>query len=98
MAISAVMFVAVSTRMIAASAVISAVPESHDRGAFMGINSSIQQLSGGVAAMAAGLIVVQTSSGKLEHYHDLGYVVGAAMLITLVMMYKIHRNYEATHK
>jgi hypothetical protein len=53
--------------------------------------ASVQQISGGVATAVAGLIVVQTSSGVLEHYDILGYVVVAAMLITVGMMYVIHQ-------
>jgi predicted MFS family arabinose efflux permease len=89
--VSVVMFAGVSSRMISSSALLTAVPEPKDRGAFMGINASIQQISGGVATFIAGLIVIQSSSGKLERYDFLGYVVVAAMLITLVMMYILDR-------
>ena len=44
---------------------MTAIPEPKDRGAFMSINSSVQQISGGVASAIAGLIVVQTNGGKL---------------------------------
>jgi predicted MFS family arabinose efflux permease len=91
-ALNVVMFAGVTSRMISASALISGVPAPPDRGAFMGINSSVQQVSGGVASVVAGLIVSQTQSGYLEHYDVLGYVVVAAMLITLGMMYLIHRQ------
>ncbi|MEW5851602.1 MAG: MFS transporter [Myxococcota bacterium] len=85
------MFVAVSARMISASALTSAVPDLKDRGAFMAVNSSLQQLSGGVASSVAGLIVVQTAAGPLQRYDVLGYVVSVAMLITMGLMYFIHR-------
>lgn len=70
---------------------ISAVPDAADRGAFMAVNSSLQQLSGGVASSAAGLIVSQAPDGQLEHYGTLGYVVVVAMLIVVGLMYPIHR-------
>lgn len=89
--LNVIMFVGVSSRMISASALMTAVPEPQERGAFMSVNSSVQQVSGGIAAAVAGLIVVQTSSGVLEHYNTLGYVVVGAMLITIGMMYMIHR-------
>ncbi|MEQ9439405.1 MAG: MFS transporter [Cyclobacteriaceae bacterium] len=89
--LNVIMFVGVSSRMITASALMTAVPEPQERGAFMSVNSSVQQVSGGIAAAVAGLIVVQTSSGVLEHYNTLGYVVVGAMLITIGMMYMIHR-------
>ncbi|HOX84049.1 MAG TPA: MFS transporter, partial [Chryseolinea sp.] len=73
------------------SALMTAVPEPADRGAFMGVNSSIQQISGGVATMIAGMIVVQKSShSPLENYPVLGYVVSGTMLITIAMMLIIH--------
>jgi predicted MFS family arabinose efflux permease len=87
MIISVLMFAGVSSRIIASQALLSAVPEPQDRGAFMGVNSSIQQISGGLATILAGQIVVQTSTGKLENYDILGYVVVGAMLITVYMIY-----------
>ncbi|SKC87372.1 MFS transporter [Ohtaekwangia koreensis] len=88
--VSVIMFVGVSSRMISSSALMTAVPEPADRGAFMGVNSSIQQISGGIATFVAGLIVVQTASGKLENYSILGYTVVGTMMLTVAMMYFIH--------
>jgi predicted MFS family arabinose efflux permease len=84
--ISVFMFTGVSARMISSQALLSAVPSPKDRGAFMGVNSSIQQISGGIASLIAGLIVVKTSSGKLDNYDWLGYVVTGSMIVTLIMM------------
>jgi predicted MFS family arabinose efflux permease len=89
-----IMFAGVSSRIISSSALLTAVPTMQDRGAFMSINSSIQQISGGIATFIAGLIVIQTGDGKLVHYDTLGYVVVGAMLITIIMMYSIHLHVE----
>jgi hypothetical protein len=51
----------------------------------------LQQLSGGVASSVAGMIVVQLPDGRLAHYDTLGFVVMAAMLLTIGMMYPIYR-------
>lgn len=90
-AISVLMFTGVSSRMIASSALISAVPDAPDRGAFMSINSSVQQISGGIATFVAGLIVFQAPDGKLQNYGTLGYVVIGATAVTIVMMYFLDR-------
>ncbi|HTE31151.1 MAG TPA: MFS transporter [Chryseolinea sp.] len=87
--LNVLLFIGISSRMVSASALMTAIPETKDRGAFMSVNASVQQISGGVASVVAGLIVVQTDSGVLLHYDLLGYVVVGAMLITLVMMYFI---------
>lgn len=89
--VNVLMFLGVSSRIIAASALTTAVPEQQDRGAFMSINSSVQQISGGIGSAVAGLIVVQTSTGAIEHYNILGYVVIAAMIITILMMRLVDR-------
>ena len=89
--INALLFLGVTSRMIAASALMSAVPEPAGRGAFMSVMASIQQFAGGLAAAAAGLIVVQTSSGRLARYDVLGYVVTIAMLLSVGMLFVIDR-------
>jgi hypothetical protein len=58
----------------------------------MSISSSLQQVSGGVAAVVAGLIVVQTPGGTLLHFDTVGYVLVCTTLISLAMMYLIDRK------
>jgi predicted MFS family arabinose efflux permease len=87
-----VMFVGISSRIISSSALMTAVPAKTDRGAFMSINASVQQISGGIASVVAGMIVVQTETGKILHYDTLGYVVVGAMIITVIMMYFINEQ------
>jgi len=89
--INAALFVAITSRMISATALISAVPDLQDRGAFMSINASLQQFSGGLASSVAGLIVVQGADGKLARYDTLGWVVVCAMMTVVGLMYPIHR-------
>lgn len=90
MGINIVMFTAISARMVSAQALASAIPAAPDRGAYMSISSSMQQLAGGVASSCAGLIVAQTGDGPLEHYERLGYVVTIAMVGTILLMAKIN--------
>ncbi len=78
--------------MISGSALMTAVPKPQDRGAFMGINSSIQQISGGIASLCAGLIVVQSADQSIEHFNWLGLVVIVTMVICLWMMYIVHKH------
>jgi predicted MFS family arabinose efflux permease len=93
-----IMFAGVSSRIISSSALLTAVPIPQDRGAFMSINSSVQQISGGIATFIAGLIVAEAPGGKLLHYDTLGYIVVGASLITIIMMYFIHLQVERAAK
>lgn len=89
--VSAVLFVAISARMISSQALSSAIPAPSDRGAFMAINSSLQQLSGGVAAWVAGQIIVESADGSLLHYQRLGYVVASTVVVTVALMFQLNR-------
>ena len=92
--LNVILFIGISSRMIASSALLTAVPDVKDRGAFMSINSATQQISGGVASLIAGLIVLQTNSGRLERYDILGYVVIASMIIAVVMLYFLNKRVQ----
>jgi hypothetical protein len=63
----------------------------------MAVNSSLQQISGGTASVIAGLIVTQPAAGKLEHFELLGAILIASVLITVGMMYLIHRRVPEAH-
>ncbi|MCB9251650.1 MAG: MFS transporter [Flavobacteriales bacterium] len=88
--LNVILFIGISSRIISSSALITAIPDVKDRGAFMSTNSAVQQISGGIAAAFAGTIVVQTESGFLENYNILGYIVIGSVLITIFMMRMIN--------
>ncbi len=78
------------SRMIPATALTTSIPDMQDRGAFMSINASLQQIAGGVAAAVAGSIVVQkTKYSPLEHYNTLGYLIVVISCITIVLLYRV---------
>ncbi|WP_258103527.1 MFS transporter [Marinoscillum sp. MHG1-6] len=85
------LFAGITARMISSQALITAVPDPKDRGAFMGINSSVMQISGGIASAIAGMIVSQSDSGKILHYDTLGYVVSGTVILTIILMYFINK-------
>jgi predicted MFS family arabinose efflux permease len=89
--LNVLLFVGITGRMISASALMTAVPDPQDRGAYMGINSSIQQIAGGLASLLAGFIVSETSTGFIENYPLLGVVVVFAVIVTALLMYRIHK-------
>ncbi len=88
--INILLFIGVSSRMISGSALITQLPELKDRGAFMGVNSSLQQISGGVGSVIAGLIVVQNTDGTLVHFDYVGYLTILMLCICMYLMYRIN--------
>jgi predicted MFS family arabinose efflux permease len=90
-AVSVIMWIGISARMISSQALISAIPAPQDRGAFMSVSASLQQLSGGLASALAGLIVVADAQGLLHRYDLLGFVVISTTLVSLLLMSRIHK-------
>jgi predicted MFS family arabinose efflux permease len=91
-ALNVIVFAGITSRMIPATALMTAIPTLQDRGAFMSINSSVQQVSGGIGSAVAGLIVIQQGSNPVQNYDVLGYIVIIAISITMVMMYFVNKN------
>jgi predicted MFS family arabinose efflux permease len=88
--INILMMAGIMSRMIPSSALITGIPLIQDRGAFMSINASLQQLAGGVAAGIAGMIVVQkTKFSPLEHYPTLGYILVCISVLSVLLLYRV---------
>ena len=86
------LFMGISSRMIPSSTLTSAIPNLQDRGAFMSINSSLQQIAGGIATMLAGLIIVQKDKNSpLENYPILGIIGSVFILMTVWFIYRVYR-------
>jgi predicted MFS family arabinose efflux permease len=80
------------SRMVPAMALTSGLPKMQDRGAFMSINASLQQIAGGVAAIVGGMIVVQKDKySPLENYNILGYIISILSLISVLMVYRVSK-------
>ena len=80
------------SRMIPSISLTSALPQKHDRGAFMGISSSLQQIAGGIAAAMGGMIVVQHDKfSPLDHYDTLVYVVVLLSAISVFLLLRVSR-------
>jgi len=90
--VNMVMMAGIMARMIPSQALTTAVPALKDRGAFMSINSSLQQMAGGIAALVGGSIVLQKDENSpLERFDLLGYVVIAAILINIFLTYRVYK-------
>ena len=89
------LFMGIMSRMIPATTLTSAIPNIQDRGAFMSINSSLQQIAGGLATLIAGFIIVQKDKNSpLEHYPILGIIGAIVMVIAIWFIYRVYRIVE----
>jgi predicted MFS family arabinose efflux permease len=90
MIFNVMMMMGILSRMVPSGALTTAIPDLHDRGAFMSINSSLQQIAGGIAAACAGMIVQQKDKNSpLQHYNTLGYVMVCISLLSVFLLYRV---------
>jgi predicted MFS family arabinose efflux permease len=94
--VNVLLFVGIFSRMIPSQALISAIPEVGKRGSFNAVSASLQQLSGGIASILAGIVVGQGPAGDIKRFDDLGYIVVATTLASLWLMYFIQRAVTET--
>jgi predicted MFS family arabinose efflux permease len=68
LSVTSVFMVLMNARFVPAIAMITASVEAKNRGSFMSVNASVQQMASGLAAFIAGMIVTKAPSGALEGY------------------------------
>jgi predicted MFS family arabinose efflux permease len=96
MTLNVLMMMGIMSRMVPSMALVTALPKMQDRGAFMSINSSLQQIAGGIAAAVGGMIVVQKDKySPLENYNTLGIVITILTLIAIYMVYRVSKLIKA---
>jgi len=94
--VNVLMMIGVMSRMVPSMALTSALPNVQDRGAFMSINSSLQQMAGGIAAIIGGMIVIQKDNySPLERFDTLGFVIVGISIVCLVMVYRVSKLVKA---
>lgn len=90
MCLNILMMAGIMGRMVPFTALTTGIPDMADRGAFMSVNSSLQQIAGGIAAVIAGMIVSQKDKfSPLEHYDTLGWVIVGLTIPCIYLVYRV---------
>jgi predicted MFS family arabinose efflux permease len=90
--LNVLLMMGIMSRMVPSMALVSALPKMQDRGAFMSINSSLQQIAGGIAAAVGGMIVYQKNKfSPLENYDTLGVIITILILIGIYLIYRVSK-------
>jgi predicted MFS family arabinose efflux permease len=93
--VSSVLFVVMSGRMIPGMALIGAAADPRRRGSFMTLNSAVQSLAMGLAALVGGQILGRDGNGHLTHYWIAALLGGGASLLSFVLASKLRLHGEA---
>jgi predicted MFS family arabinose efflux permease len=92
--VSTVFMIFVSARMVVATTMITNSVEPRQRGSFMAVNSSVQQMAAGIASASAGLLIVDAGGGRLHGYGGVG-VLAAGTTLAAVLVARRLRPAEA---
>jgi DHA1 family inner membrane transport protein len=82
---STLFMVITASRMVPAMALITASALPRYRGSFMTINSSVQQLAAGLAALVGGVLLGKSEGGTLTGFQNVGYLAALAMVLSAVL-------------
>ncbi|WP_114968048.1 MFS transporter [Rhodoferax ferrireducens] len=89
---STLFFTLGSGRAIPAMAITISAVQPPLRGAFMALNSSIQQLACGAAAFLGGLMISRTPTGVISGYGHAGWLAIGLTGFTILLAGKIHMH------
>jgi len=93
----AILFMAVTGRIVMAQSMISAVVTTDQRGSFMSVNGGVQHLGQGLATLAAGVIVyTDRITHRLYNYNWVGYISVALLIISVLIGYSVLRSVDKT--
>ncbi|MEQ8925301.1 MAG: MFS transporter [Fulvivirga sp.] len=87
--VTGIFFIMANGRMVPSTTMVTSVIKPENRGSFMSLRSSVQQISSGVAALLAGALITETPSTVTEGakaligYENVGYVAVFFSIIAL---------------
>ncbi|GAB5466030.1 MAG: MFS transporter [Candidatus Kapaibacteriales bacterium] len=88
---SGLFFIFISGRMVPTNSLMTSVVSPENRGGFMSLTSSFQQLGAGLASLIAGwIIVVPEGEGQpIENYGIVGLVAVGFTLLAILLSFKL---------
>ena len=95
-ACTTVFMICMSGRFVPAMALMTSVVTRRLRGGFMGVSSAVQNLSAGLGSYLGGLILTETSSGRLKGYGAIGWISAVVALVSLGLCFTLSLAPEET--
>jgi predicted MFS family arabinose efflux permease len=92
--ISTLFFILISGRYVPLMSIITSSVHNKNRGAFMVVNSSLQQIGMGIASAISGFIITVGTTGKIENFNIAGYlsIVFTCIFIFIATKVKINKD------
>ncbi|MFL5729426.1 MAG: MFS transporter [Cytophagaceae bacterium] len=78
-----------NSRFISATSLMTSRVDAENRVSLMGINASIQQLTGGVSALISGWILIESPEGKLMNFEVIGMISVVCTVLSILISSRI---------
>lgn len=85
-------FILVSGRFVPAMSIITSSTHRELRGAFMGVNNSVQALGMGVASSIGGYLITEGANGELFGYHIVGFIACCFTIVSIFLAKRVRIN------
>ena len=82
-------FIFFGGRFVPAMAIMTGSVDARNRGKFMSINSSMQQLANALATSIAGVIIYNSASGQLIGFGTVGVVASLFTIVSIFIAYRV---------
>lgn len=89
LAVTSMLMAGFAGRMVPAMALVTGSVEPRRRGAFMSVNSSIQQMAAGVASLVAGQIVGGSQATGITHFGTVGWVAATFTVVAVPLALRL---------
>jgi predicted MFS family arabinose efflux permease len=89
LSVTTLFMICMGARMVPYSSLLTTVVEPQKRGAYLSMNSSVQSLAQGGAALLGGVLISENAAGQLEGYGLSGWIAAVFSLITIALGYQI---------
>lgn len=88
--VNVLLFMGIMGRVVPATIINSSIPAAADRGAYMSVSSSLQQMAGGLASVVGGVVLIQkTPSSPYENFYVLGVIMAILMIWCIYLVNKL---------
>jgi len=84
-------FIFTGARIIPAQAIITSIVPPQQRGSYMSISSSFQQLAMGLAALIAGKIIWKNDQGLMMNYEYVGYLAATISITAIFIALQLNK-------
>jgi predicted MFS family arabinose efflux permease len=89
LAVTSLLMAGFAGRMVPAMALVTGSVAPGRRGAFMSVNSSIQQMAAGLASLVAGQIVGGSEAAGITHFGTVGWVAAGFTLVAVPLALRL---------